>query len=257
MGMGLAVADFDSNGFFDFYFTNAGPMVLLQNQGNGSFLDTGPLAGVDMSGYGTGWGTVALDYDNDGFQDIYVALTDTTPEMRLINPLFRNKGDGTFEDMTAQSGMPEGLRTLGVATADYDHDGWVDMVIGNYEVGYKLYRNLAGGGNPNARVALTLKGGGPVNRDAVGTRVIITSTDGRRQIQEVQIGASLGAGNAGTLYFGLGQGAIQTSRFFGPMVHPKGMKTFLQICITRYLTVISQWVKDQALIHPIPSHETF
>ncbi|GAB4580839.1 MAG: CRTAC1 family protein [Anaerolineales bacterium] len=210
MGMGLAIADFDSNGYFDFYFTNAGPMVLLQNLGDGTFADVAALAGVDLGGYGTGWGAVALDYDNDGYQDLYVALTDTTPEMTLVNPLFRNKGDGTFEDMTPASGMVNAQRTLGVATADYDGDGWVDMVIGNYEQGYKLYRNQVGMGSPNARVAFTLKGGGPVNREAVGTRVILTTANGHVQVQEVQIGSSLGAGNAPTLYFGLGQQTIRS-----------------------------------------------
>ncbi|NUM46359.1 MAG: CRTAC1 family protein [Anaerolineales bacterium] len=210
MGMGLAVDDFDGNGYFDFFFTNAGPMVMLQNLGDGTFVDVGALAGVDLSGYGTGWGTVSLDYDNDGFRDLYVALTETTPERALINPLFRNSGEGTFEDMTVQSGMVSDQRTLGVATADYDGDGWVDMVIGNYEVGYKLYRNQTGAGSSNARVAFTLKGGGPVNQSAVGARVTLTTADGHRQMQAVQIGSSLGAGNAPTLYFGLGSQPIQT-----------------------------------------------
>lgn len=221
MGMGLAVADFDGNGYFDFYFTNAGPMVLLQNLGDGTFADVSALSGVDLGGYGTGWGAVALDYDNDGYRDLYVALTDTAAGMPLVNPLFRNNGDGTFADVTAQSGMVAGQRTLGVAYADYDRDGWVDLVIGNYEAGYKLYRNqtwLTADGAENARLVLTLKGGEspagsqlpPVNRDAVGARVTLTTRDGRVQMQEVQIGSSLGAGNATTLYFGLGQQTIQT-----------------------------------------------
>lgn len=209
MGMGLAVADYDSNGYFDFFFTNAGPMVMLENQGNGTFTDVGALAGVDMSGYGTGWGTVSLDYDNDGYRDLYVGLTETTPERQLINPLYHNQGNGTFEDMTAQSGMVSDQRTLGVATADFDGDGWVDFVIGNYEQGYKLYRNQMGSDSSNGRVAFTLRGGGPVNRDAVGTRVTLTTSDGHVQVQEVQIGASLGSGNTTTLYFGLGQQTVQ------------------------------------------------
>ncbi len=210
MGMGLAVADFDGNGFFDFYFTNAGPMVMLENLGDGTFADVGALAGVDMQGNGTGWGTVSLDYDNDGYQDLYVALSETRAGTPLINPLFHNNGDTTFTDMTAQSGMTNDVRSLGVATADYDHDGWVDLILGNYEEGYKLYRNQTGTGSTNARVALTLKGGGPVNRDAVGTRVSLTTADGHVQVQQVQIGGSLGAGNTTTLYFGLGQQAIQS-----------------------------------------------
>ena len=218
MGMGLAVTDFNSDGFFDFFFTNAGPLALLQNQGDGTFSDVGSLAGVDLGGNGTGWGTVSLDYDNDSYRDLYVALSETRPERPLINPVFRNRGDGTFEDMTAISGMVNDQRTVGVASADYDNDGWVDMVIGNYEEGYKLYHNQAGLALSgvegaifqNARVALTLKGGGPVNRDAVGTRVTLLTNDGHLQVQQVEIGGSLGAGNATTLYFGLGQQTIQT-----------------------------------------------
>jgi hypothetical protein len=210
MGMGLAVADFDGNGFFDFYFTNAGPMVMLQNLGDGTFADVGALAGVDVGGNGTGWGAVAMDYDNDSYRDLYVALTDMVPDHPLANPLYRNKGDGTFEDMTAQSGMVNDQRTLGVASGDYDNDGWVDIVIGNYEQGYKLYHNQVGGNSTNARIALTLKGNGIINRDAVGSRVTLTTSDGHKQVQEVQIGSSLGAGNATTLYFGLGQQTIQS-----------------------------------------------
>jgi hypothetical protein len=211
MGMGLATSDYDNDGDFDFFFTNAGPMALLQNLGDGTFADVAGPAGVDLGADGVGWGTVALDYDNDGFRDFYVALTDMLPDRAPTNPLFRNLGDGTFEDVTAQSGLGgEAGRTLGVAYADYDNDGWVDIVIGDYERGYTLFRNQAGMLSPNHRLAVRLVGGGPISRDAVGARVALTTTDGITQVQEVQCGSSLGAGNASTLYFGLGQAEVDS-----------------------------------------------
>lgn len=210
MGMGLASTDYDNDGDIDFYFSNAGPMALLQNQGDGTFVDVANLAGVDLEGNGIGWGAVFLDFDNDGFRDLYLALTDRLPDGQPINPLFRNHGDGSFREVEVQSGLAHSGKTLGVAYADYDNDGWVDLVIGNYNEGYALYRNLGTIGSGNHRISIRLVGGGPVNRDAIGARVYVRTIDGRTQMQEVQCGSSLGAGNATILYFGLGESQIET-----------------------------------------------
>ncbi len=207
MGMGLAAADYDNDLDLDFYFSNAGPMALLLNQGDGTFVDVASQAGVDLAGNGVGWGAVAFDYDNDGDLDIYQALSAMLPEGQPVNVLFRNNGDGTFQKVEPLGPGHDG-KTLGVAYADYDNDGWVDLVIGDFTSGYTLFRNQMGARSDNQSVAFKLIGRAPVNRDAIGARLTLYTTDGRTQVREVQSGASLGAGNALTLYFGLGQAEI-------------------------------------------------
>ncbi|MCO5197422.1 MAG: CRTAC1 family protein [Anaerolineae bacterium] len=203
MGMGLATADYDGDGDFDFYFSNAGPMTLLQNQGDGTFRDVAQEAGVQYEN-GVAWGTIFLDYDNDGLRDLYLAVMEGVNGQDAANPLFRNLGDGTFANLGAASGAADPGRSIGVAYADFDQDGWVDLIVGNFDSSYNLYRNISGKTSENNWMTLKLVGSGPVNRDAVGARVTVMDTSGRPQMQEVINGASLGAGNALELYFGLG-----------------------------------------------------
>lgn len=209
MGMGLATADYDHDGDLDFYFSNAGPMTLLQNQGNGTFSDMAAPAGVQFP-KGVGWGAVFLDYDNDGWQDLYLGVMEAVQDGSSVNPLFHNNGDGSFANLAEGSGAGNAGRTIGVAAADYDQDGWVDLVAGNYNEAYHLYRNTLGDRSSNRWLTLKLVGGGPVNRDAVGSRVLVQDSDGRTQIQELKNGSSLGSGDPLELYFGLGQAAIET-----------------------------------------------
>ena len=201
MGMGLATADYDNDGDQDFYFSNAGPMTLLQNQGDGTFSNTAALAGVETPN-SIGWGSIFFDYDNDGWQDLYLAVSDAaSDDGKPNNPLFHNNRDGTFADVSAVSGVNDPGSTLGVAYADYDRDGRLDLLVGNTDTGYALYRNQTAVGN---WLALDLAGGGPINQDAIGSRVFVTTADGQTRMQEVICGSSLGAGNELSLHFGLG-----------------------------------------------------
>ena len=207
-GMGLASGDYDNDGDIDFYFSNVGPMQLLQNQGDGTFVNMAEPAGVQTP-ESIGWGAVFLDYDNDGWRDLYLAVADTANHRDIgANKLFRNNADGTFSLVSCGNAAADVRMSLGVAYADYDQDGWVDLVVGNVDEGYRLYRNM-GGENQNAGMqnhwlALELKGTGPVNRDAVGARVYVSTADGVTQLQEVINGSSMGSGNELTLFFGLG-----------------------------------------------------
>ncbi|NKQ37773.1 MAG: CRTAC1 family protein, partial [Chloroflexi bacterium] len=207
MGMGLATADYDRDGDLDFFFSNAGPMTLLQNQGDGTFRDVAEASGVQFP-QGVGWGSVFFDYDNDGWLDLYLALLQGGSGGRPPNPLFHNNGDGTFTNMAADSGAGNIGRSIGVAYADYDKDGWLDLVVGNYDEGYHLYRNTLGDTSSNNWLTLKLVGDGPVNRDAVGARVWLTDSYGRTQLQEVKNGSSLGSGNTLALHFGLGRAKV-------------------------------------------------
>ncbi len=203
-GMGLAVGDYDNNGTFDFYFSNVGPMELLKNRGGGTFVEVAEPAGVQTPN-SIGWAALFLDYDNDGWRDLYLAVSDTTDHKDIAsNKLFRNNADSTFSEAACANEAADVRPSLGAAYADYDRDGWLDLVVGNIDEGYRLYRNEAGLDSRNHWLALELAGAGPVNRDAVGTRVTLTTPGGPTQILEVINGFGMGGGSELTLYFGLG-----------------------------------------------------
>ena len=213
MGMGLATADFDHNGFLDYYFSNAGPMALLLNQGNGTFVESAEQMGVDLP-HAVGWGTVAFDYDNDSWTDLYLAVMEmSSNRMPALNPLFRNE-DGTHFSLVSPSGVEARGRSLGVAYADYDRDGWVDLVVGGRDDGYRLFRNQAHNGNN--WLALQLVGGGPINLQAIGARVVLHTQAGKKLLQEVRAGSSLGAGDSLVLHFGLGRDRVVSADLLWP-----------------------------------------
>ena len=146
-GMGVAVADYDNDGDADIYVSNFGPKVLYRNNGDGTFTDVTKQAGV-ADGDKVGAGVVFLDIDGDGELDLYVAnyvkfsFETHVPRFREGYPeyagpkdypaephtLFRNNGDGTFTDISRESGIAEHAGTgMGVVAADYDNDGRPDI----------------------------------------------------------------------------------------------------------------------------------
>ncbi|MFQ6132768.1 MAG: CRTAC1 family protein [Armatimonadota bacterium] len=162
-GMGLAVADYDNDGDADIYVLNHGPNLLYRNNGDGTFTDATKRAGLG----GGERCTVAagfLDYDNDGFLDLYVGnYIEFDPEYDhyyapdgMPGPLdyaaqpdllYHNRGDGTFEDVTQSMGVGDSRsRAMGVTTVDFDQDGWVDIYVANDASANFLYRNLEGKG---------------------------------------------------------------------------------------------------------------
>jgi enediyne biosynthesis protein E4 len=247
-GMGLAVGDYDNDSDLDFYTTTmVSPMVLLQNQ-NGTFKDIALDAGVGINpGNAVGWGTAFFDYDNDGWQDLYLATTGmppgppglyggTPPDMEDFHrdypdSLLKNNSNGTFTDVSKES-LPENDKaSKGFAYADYDKDGWLDFVIGNWNEGFALYHNEGGVQSDNHWLSVQLTGSGSINRDAVAAQVYLTTTDGRTQLQEVICGSGLGAGNDLTLHFGLGQAEIQEVK----VVWPNGETQMFDNVVTNQL----------------------
>lgn len=207
-GMGLAILDFDGDHDLDLYFSGSREAVLLASrvaQGSPSFVEISTVAGV--SPQAIGWGTVAFDADNDGWQDLYLATSDAP------NRLYRNRGDGTFEDLSAASGAADPGFSRGVAKGDFDQDGRVDLIVGNQDQEYRLYRNLGTPGEANHWLTIDLAGGGAVNRDGYGTRVFLTLGSGRIVMQELDTASSLGGGNDGRLHFGLGTETVSSARF--------------------------------------------
>lgn len=232
--MGLGIGDYDNDLDLDFYFTNiVNRMTLLQNQGDGTFADMTNKSGTGIGpSPAVGWGSAFFDYDNDGLLDLYVTTTQFVesksrgpggtylPPLALLDPypdvLFKNNGDGTFIDVTPYRWRGESHSTMGIAYADYNNDGWVDYVLGQWNEGYALYRNTAGEAPNNRWLTLRLIGGGHINQNAVGARVYLTTTDDRQQMQEVICGSSLGSGNDLAVHFGLGNAAISQVRIVWP-----------------------------------------
>ena len=225
--MGIAVGDYDGDGLIDFFVSNMmSSMVLLHNEGDGSFLGRAAHAGVAVNppGEAVGWGTAFLDVDHDGWLDLYLANTGLptfgasffggrAPDLEdFRHPypdlLFRNEGDGVFRDISEWALDGQRRPAMGLAVGDYDLDGHLDLVIGIWDEGYALYRNTGAATAGHRWLGLRLVGGGAVNADAVGAKVHLTTTDGRTQVRHVVNGASFGAGHDLALHFGLGTSAV-------------------------------------------------
>ena len=165
-GMGVAVGDYNNDGFPDILVTCVGQNRLFRNSGKGTFADVTAKSGLDNR---LGFSTSALwfDYDRDGLLDLFVCnyvkwsaehdvfcsldgkhKSYCTPEAYRGETcwLFHNRGDGTFEDVTAKSGIFDtSSKSLGVAMLDYDRDGWPDLLVANDTQPNKLYRNQRNG----------------------------------------------------------------------------------------------------------------
>src|SRR6266566_2863380 len=124
-GAGLAVRDYDNDGLEDLYFLNQlGRNALYRNSGNGAFVDVTEQAGVGL-GDRVSVGATFADYDNDGWPDLFVTST------RGGNVLFHNRGDGTFEDVTAKAGLSHVGHSQTPVFFDYDNDGYLDLFLTN------------------------------------------------------------------------------------------------------------------------------
>lgn len=165
-GMGVAVGDYDNDGYDDFFVTAVGQSRLFHNNKNGTFSDAtqkAGLLGTNEFSASVAW----LDYDKDGWLDLVVAnyvqwsaendlyctldgktRTYCTPQSYKGLPvrLWHNRGDGTFEDATERAGLGDSSsKTLGIAILDYDNDGWPDLLFSNDTQPNKLYHNNGNG----------------------------------------------------------------------------------------------------------------
>jgi hypothetical protein len=200
-GMGIAVGDYDLDGDDDLYFSGDGEMALLQSQlaqGSPVYSEVTVPAGVDV--YAEGWGSVFVDFDNDGWEDLF--LSTSNDQEGRTDRVFRNTGEGDFDDVSDSSGASDEAISMGVAYADYDRDGRVDLLVGNFYATYRLYRNTSDAGD---WLSVRLTGAGPVNRDAVGAVAVLELSDGRMLRRRVHIGSSFGADHQRDLHFGLGK----------------------------------------------------
>ncbi|MYA56497.1 CRTAC1 family protein [Candidatus Poribacteria bacterium] len=183
-GMGVAFADYDNDGKLDLTVSNFQneTNTLYHNEGDNFFMDATIPAGIaEHTHRYLGWGIGFLDYDNDGYKDIFVAnghtmdniaevdRSTTTPQQNL---LFRNLGDGKFENVTAAMGEGFALRKTSRAAAfgDYDNDGDIDILVTNWNQTVDLLKNE--GGNRNNWIQVQAIGT-KSNRSGIGARIKI------------------------------------------------------------------------------------
>ena len=165
-GMGVAVGDYNNDGFPDIFITCVGQNRLFRNTGKGTFIEVTKQSGLGGR-QALSTSAVWFDYNRDGLLDLFVCnYVKWSPEHDVFcsldgkhksyctpeayrgetSWLFHNRGDGTFEDVTAHSGIfDSGSKALGVAMLDYDRDGWPDLLVANDTQPNKLYRNQQNG----------------------------------------------------------------------------------------------------------------
>lgn len=172
MMTGVTVGDFDNDGYQDMYVTGYNVAILYHNNGDGTFADVTTKAGVDNPYFGVG--VAFLDYDRDGWLDLFVGNylrfdpayrhfysaqhypgpLDYDPE---FNRLFHNNRNGTFTDVSRESGIAQQAgRAMGVTVGDYDNDGWPDIYIANDTMPSYLYHNNRNGTFSNVAVSVNV-----------------------------------------------------------------------------------------------------
>ncbi len=235
-GQAACAGDYDNDGHEDLFVTFWGTNRLFRNRGDGTFEETTKKAGLDSSSTRWGAGCAFLDYDRDGRLDLFAANyidldLDSTPlpESGLCrykgvpvacgppgltggkNILSRNKGDGTFADVSVPSGITKARGTygLGVSTLDFDDDGWVDLYVANDSNPSALYRNNRDGTFTDIAVAAGCaysQDGKP--QAGMGVAIGDYNRDGRMDIFKTNF-----AGDTSTLYANAGNGLCDDRTF--------------------------------------------
>jgi len=241
-GQGACTGDYDNDGDEDLFVTYWGQNRLYRNRGDGRFEDVTSAAGMGVAGGRTRWGTgcAFLDYDRDGHLDVFAAnyidldlATAPVPESGLCrykgikvacgppgltggrNVLHRNRGDGTFEDVSEASGVARARGTygLGVSTLDFDGDGWVDLYVANDSNPSTLYLNRRDGTFEDVAVragcAFSQDG---KNQAGMGVGVGDYDRNGTVDIVKTNF-----AGDTSTLYANTGDGFCEDRTFAAGM----------------------------------------
>ena len=235
-GQGACAGDYDNDGHEDLFVTYWGVNRLFRNRGDGTFQETTSSAGLETARKRWGAGCAFLDYDRDGRLDLFAAnyidldlATTPVPESGLCrykgvpvacgppgltggkNVLYRNKGDGTFSDVSEPSGITRagGTYGLGVSTLDFDDDGWIDVYVANDSNPSALYRNNRDG----TFTDIGVQAGCAYSQDGkpqagMGVAIGDYNRDGRMDIFKTNF-----AGDTSTLYANNGAGACEDRTF--------------------------------------------
>ncbi len=224
-GMGVGAGDYTLNGHLDLIKTHFRRQAtgLYFNNGKGDFQDRTIQDGLGSEKRFISWGTGFADFDNDGYPDIFVASGTVYPELtgrypdyftRCPRIIFRNRGDGTFEELGDETGPGIAARynSRGCAFGDFDNDGDLDVLILNLNEPPSLLRNDAPHGNHWIKIRLE---GTKSNRSAIGARVV-AHYEGRVQAQSVSSQTSYLSANDPRLHFGLGAAITASVDIYWP-----------------------------------------
>lgn len=276
--MGVAIGDYDLDEDLDYYYTNLGRNVLLKNE-DGIFVDNTAFAGVEDIKYEdlntVGWGTSFQDLDLDMYPDLLVAngyipagggsLDWLASNPENPNKLYLNNKDGSFSDASSATGFTDKSKARGLASADIDNDGDVDVLVVNLnslvipgdEAKVALYENVLNTTHNFLKVELT---GVKSNRDAYGS-IVRAYAGGKVLMRELNGGSSHVSQNSSVLHFGLANnntvdslvvswpgGAKQT------VINPE-INTTIEIeeDLSIYTSVDDQHTWQQT-VYPIPTH---
>jgi enediyne biosynthesis protein E4 len=213
-GMGVAVGDYDCDGWFDIFKTNFADDTcnLYHNNADGTFNDAAFSSGIGINNQYVAWGCGFIDFDNDGWPDIMQINGHVYPEIdqhdigqKYKNPrlVYKNMGNGQFKDVSAEMGpgITERFSSRGAAFGDYNNDGDIDVLVLNMNDLPSLLRN--DGGNQQNWIKIKLIGT-HCNRTAIGARVRVV-TGKHAQMDEVRSGSSVMSQSDLRLHFGLGK----------------------------------------------------
>jgi hypothetical protein len=261
-GMGIAAGDYDRDGDFDYYATNIGPNFLFRNDGT-SFSEVGETSGVEndsLDGLNTtSWGCFFFDYDNDGWNDLFVANGEIPAAEFIANvffdpdKLFRNNGDGTFEDVTTVLDTISTQRGRGTAYGDLNNDGLLDIVVNNVsniQNGASAFVYLNSSVSTNNWINIKAQGT-QANRDCFGCKVRVVA-NGISQVTEISGGSSHASHNSSIAHFGIGETALLDSVI---VYFPSGVTKVVESLTANQTIIISEdvltGVTDLEPINPI------
>jgi len=219
-GMGLALGDFNGDGHIDIFKTHFADdtQMLYQGEGKGQFRDVSLKSGLGVETRYICWGVGMQDFDNDGWPDLLLVTGSVYPDVekdlpaypyRTMPLLFRNLGDGRFEQLIEMGGpaIQERHPSRGSAFGDFDNDGDIDVVVWNRNEPPSLLRNDLKNDLKTDRHWLQVKLTGSVsNRSAIGAQVTVEA-GGKKQVQAVLSQSSFYSASDHRLHFGLGAAA--------------------------------------------------
>ena len=238
MGMGVAIGDYNRDGWFDIYTSNLYENSLLMNSPEGEFYDVADSAGVQDIPGSMAWGTFFFDADNDGWLDIF--NNNESGFGNVPNSFFKNHGDGTFEDLSASSGLQSYNNGIGSAYGDLDNDGDLDIIAVGHpspDGSIILYRNDTPMQNW-VQFKVDGEGAQNINSDpyAIGSKLILYTSSGI-QISTIFAGNSYCSQNSFIQHFGLGSDtAIDSLIVYWPNTTEKYVYDISQVN-QRYLLI--------------------